>query len=100
MPALVRLFVSAGTMIGSAQSQTAQGKGESFGASYADLGVEQRALVDDLFRRAGAITRTYTLDGRSPKPASRYARRSETQSARKIESEVPSNAPPLSLMET
>ena len=49
--------------IGSAQSQTAQGKGESFGASYADLGVEQRALVEDLCRRAGAITRTYSLDG-------------------------------------
>jgi hypothetical protein len=54
IPALVVFLVSV-VNTATAAAQTAQEEKKTFGASYADLSVEQRGLVDDLFRRAGSI---------------------------------------------
>jgi len=57
IPVFVAFLVSGviNTATAAAAAQTAQEEKKTFGASYADLSVEQRALVDDLFRRASAI---------------------------------------------
>ncbi len=61
--ALLSLLVCVAIDPATAAAQTVQEPKETFGASYADLSVEQRALVDDLFRRASAILGV-TLDPR------------------------------------
>lgn len=55
IPALVVVLVSDVINTATAAAQTAQEEEKTFGASDADLSVEQRALVDGLFRRAGSI---------------------------------------------
>ena len=52
---LAAFLVSGVINTATAAAQTAQEEKKTFGARYADLSVEQRALVDDLFRRASAI---------------------------------------------
>ena len=55
IPALLALLVCGG--IHTTQAQTAQEQKNTFWASYVYLSDEQRAVIDDFFRRAGAIAR-------------------------------------------
>ena len=63
VPALLSLLLCGAVHAASLAAQTAQEERTTFGASYADLSGERRALVDDFFHRTSTILGV-TLDPR------------------------------------